>query len=316
MDEDSEDHGGPRNKKSLDGYVLAAALADLSFCCSRLGLHQEAATHCEKSLELKRGYYNFEDDACCSVITNKNLDLAGALEASGNALVECAAYAAAQRRFNEALDMKRLVYGKQHHHPKQQEQRADSPDSSASPTSTTKTPGATSAQSQQAGPALQHMKQQVYGYDRAQNSDVASTLTKLGQLAAIQGRYHMACKRYTEALDMLRAAHEGNEFHVDIAKVLALLGQCNTQAGKRHYAAAYLDQAVSVMQAVITHSYGNSTLERQNHEEVLRQICNTRDACLALLSPTEDSTTSSSGNDNDNQDRPQEEQPRQLQCSS
>lgn len=300
MDEES-DHGpsdhGPR--KSLEGYELAAALADLAHCCTRLNLHQEAATHCEKSLELKRGYYNFEDDDCCCVISNKNLDLARALEASGNALVECGAYAAAQRRFNEALDMKRLVYGKlqqqhnlqpQHYSNNTSFRRGDARDGSASPTSTTTTPGTHSfpTETHPGGPALQHMKQQVYGYDRAQNSDVASTLTKLGELASIQGRYHTARKRYTEALDMLRAARGGDEgggsseFQVDIAKVLALLGQCNAQAGKRHYAAAYLDQAVSVMQAVMATTaspYGSE--ERQNHEEILRQICGTRDACLA-----------------------------------
>ena len=285
--------------QSIDNYELAAALADLASCCAQLGLRREAAAHWERSLELKRGYYNYYDPEvrdhrhrrlCC----HKNLDLASALEVAGNAHAYCGDYVTAQRYFHEALDMKRLVYGKQQQPspPPQQEAQepscgddpgySDPPDWLGRVDSPTGTAGTMTTQQQRPSSyynpdnnnPLFGIKQQVYGYDRAQNSDVASTLTRLGQLATLQGRYHTARKRYAEALDMLRRAHHGNEFHVDIAQVLALLGQCHAaqqqQQQKQHnrptaaasstVASTYLDRAVQVMQTIVqTTPYHNIT---------------------------------------------------------
>ena len=113
--------------KSIDGYQRAVALANLGHCCTKLGRHDQAAAHGEASLELKRGYYRYEARAAggsyCS--NSQNLDLAGALEEAGQARMRCGDYVAAERHYTEALDMKRLLYGKQQQHQKHHHEALD-----------------------------------------------------------------------------------------------------------------------------------------------------------------------------------------------
>jgi len=273
-------------RASIDGYELAAALQHLGNCNARLGLHQESAKHFERSLELKRDYYNLDTcgaGSCCY----KNLDLAGALERLGNARMECAQYEASQRHFNEALDMKRLVYGKKQHEEQQQQQQSHSHQRGSTGGEERRSPTS----------AVVELKQQAYGYDRAQNADVAYTLTKLGQLAAVSGHYHAARKKYTQALEMLRQNSHLDD-HVDIAKVLGLLGHVNAVSGKPEYAKAYFDQAVNILEALMARPGGGE----RRYAEVLEKICSSRDACLPQQeppNPKEDSLTFSSSSNSE-----------------
>ena len=145
---------------------------------------------------------------------------------------------------------------------------------------------------------------------------MASTLTRLGQLAAVTGHHHAACKRYSEALTMLRHAHSRDDAnvedddgrlaagggrirpstssdledtstqHADIAKVLALLGHVHAVAGKRRYAAAYFDQAVTMME-VVRQQPGAATVDgRRRHAALLEKICQCREDAARMATTT------------------------------
>ena len=139
---------------------------------------------------------------------------------------------------------------------------------------------------------------------------MAATLTRLGQLATLQGRYHTAHKRYNEALDMLHhnsahddsGGHDSNDFvSENVAQVLALLGQCYAQQQQqtehsRHpsvsshavTAVDYLDQAVRGMRAVGQttpyHAMEDGAAVRERHLLALQQMVELREACVASCS--------------------------------
>ena len=135
-------------------YELASTLQDLGNAAFRLGDYSDARKKLEESLSLKRKYYDSnrvgatsklrgDDDDVDHRVLHRNLDLAMTLEELGRVCFVAEDYTAAKRAYNEALDLKRLVYNKQ------------------------------LVTASSVGKGKLGMKQQCYGYDRAHNSDLA-----------------------------------------------------------------------------------------------------------------------------------------------
>lgn len=278
--------------KSIHGDELAVVLANLGHCCAKLGNMAEAAEHWQEALRLKRCYYNYEATAAGGAEqSNKNLDLASALEDVGKALKALGDYIGAKNHYQEALDIKQIFYGKQ-------ESNTASPALTPLPptgdfTGEAKTPLGDPPQR-----PLRRLKRQAYGYDRAKNTDVAYTLVKLAEIAHCLGRYHKSRLRYTEALDMYQVAystadlhyHRGGTHrslpmtcesvqHVDIAKVLAQLGHVNADIGKHRHAATYFQQAVHMVDALAAAADDDAEASR-SCAEALVQIHALRQTCL------------------------------------
>jgi tetratricopeptide (TPR) repeat protein len=168
-----------RAKSTTSAADLASTLQDLGNASYQLGCLDDARFQLEEVVTLKRQHYDTE---------TKNLDIANALEDLARVCMAAGDYNSAKPNYNEALDMKRLVYGR----------------SCAALVNT--------------GTGALGMKQQVYGYDLAINSDIAFTVNKLGELAHKLGRYHNARKKFVEALVMYRASYGGQDAkHINIA---------------------------------------------------------------------------------------------------
>jgi tetratricopeptide (TPR) repeat protein len=294
----------PSSLPSIIEYELAVASSHLGRCCIALGLTEDALHHYQQELHYKRLYYNYVADGNddCSASSNEensiegshkelrniNLDLVLSIERVGEALILVGDYKAAKRHYHEALDMKRLVYGKE------QKQSGQNPNE-AQPTElvTPSVPNISSIRS------LESFKPTVYGYDRIQNTDIAHTNVQLGIICQYLRQFHKARNYYTAALSMYRAVYsKPNEYnsasinkfqkrvhgdkretfdivevksmrpptsketavesdlicnvkHIDIVKVLAQLGLVNAILNKNDFAKQYFDEASTMIRQLI-----------------------------------------------------------------
>jgi tetratricopeptide (TPR) repeat protein len=299
----TDDISSPSLCPSVIEYELAVASSHLGRCCMALGRTEDALHHYQQELRYKRLYYNYTTDgnddgsassneenrAECShkELRNVNLDLALSVERVGEALILVGDYKTAKRHYHEALDMKRLVYGKE------QQLSLLQPNDARPFESALSVPIMSSIRS------FESFKPTVYGYDLVQNTDIAFTNVQLGVICQYLRQFHKARNYYTAALSMYRAVYsEPNEYnsiphskfenqlhgdkretfdmvevrtlqpprakethvdtdlsccgkHIDIVKVLAQLGRVNAVMNKIDYANQYFDEASTMVQQLI-----------------------------------------------------------------
>jgi tetratricopeptide (TPR) repeat protein len=292
---------------SVIEYEIAVASSHLGRCCMALGLTKDALRHYQEELRFKRLYYNYTTDvnddgsassneenvAECShkELRNVNLDLALSIERVGKALILVGDYKTAKRHYHEALDMKRLVYGKEQQLLLQHPNDAQSLDSAVHAV-----PNISSIRS------FESFKPTVYGYDLIQNTDIAYTNVQLGVICHYLRQFHKARNYYAAALSMYRTVFSEpnacnsasqskfenrlhgdkretfdivevktlqppttkesqgdsdltcNVNHIDIVKVMAQLGRVNAVMNKIDYANQYFNEAITMVQQLIADS--------------------------------------------------------------
>jgi tetratricopeptide (TPR) repeat protein len=183
----------------------------------RLGRLPEAHEHLSRALEQAR-----------LLKTGPTLSLAHLLEELAAVCIDQQEYAQAKRYCSEALDMKRLVYGRHSSH--------DSNDNNNNTNEDGEHVHLPSANKM-------HLKQQMYGYDQASNSDVAHTLMQLGHCAFHLLRHHKARKFFQDALHMFQNEPGAS---VDAARALLSLGQVHAEMGRRLAARQFYEQALTL----------------------------------------------------------------------
>lgn len=239
---------------SIQGYELATTLSHLGTCCHEMADPQQAADYWQESLELKRKYYNFQattSEGGKIEQRNTNMDLAVSLERAAQALLSTGDPHTAGRYFQEALEIKRLIYGKQQQHTFLY--ATEKLTNNHSIVHKNKLPSEID-QNAIGWEVDGDMKEQVYGYDRAQNTDVAHTLVQLGRVAQAENHFHKALNRYRKAYEMYQTVyhqiHENNRsgcdakhledrYYWDMTNVLSHLCQINILLGHDHHANAY-----------------------------------------------------------------------------
>lgn len=320
---------------SVIEYELAVASSHLGRCYMELGLTEDAVNQYQQELRFKRLYYNFIADGTDDVsaasneenstegskeLRNVNLDLALSIERVAAALVLVRDYKTAKRHYHEALDMKRLVYGK--------EQRK----SLLSPNETQSSlPEAPSVPNDSSIRSLESFKPTAYGYDLIQNTDIAYTHVQLGIICQYLHQFHKARNYYTAALSMYRTIYsEPNEYnlasankfenrvhgdkretfdmievktlrpqpskqtfidtsltsthkvnHIDIAKVLAQLGLVNAILKKTNYASQYFDEASTMVRQLLADCNEELRENVMLYQTTLEIIQKEHDRCLS-----------------------------------
>jgi tetratricopeptide (TPR) repeat protein len=219
-----------------DGYLEYAwifdSYANILHCV--LQNYEEARSHYEQSLEMKRHVYGPEA---------KNTDLASTLGNLGNLEMELENYDKACSYYEQSLEMQQHVYGPE----------AKNTDLA----STLHNLGSLERKLCNYDEARLYyeqsleMKRHVYGPE-AKNTGLAKTLGNLGNLEMELENYDKACSYYDQSLEMKQHAYGPQAKNKGLAKTLGNLGILERVLGNYDKARSYYEQLFEMQR----HAYG------------------------------------------------------------
>jgi tetratricopeptide (TPR) repeat protein len=276
-----------------DGYREYAwifhSYANILHCV--LQNYEEARSHYEQSLEMKRHVYGPE---------TKNTDLASTLGNLGILESDIGSYDKARVYYEQSLEMKQHVYGPEakntdltttlnnlgelervlHNYDKarlyyeqslEMERHVYGPE--AKNTFLAKTLGNLGSLDMELGnydkarlyyEQSLEMNQHVYGPE-AKNTDLASTLRNLGELEMELGNYDKARVYYEQSLEMQRNVYGPEAKNTNLATILHTLGIVEMELGNYNTARLYYEQSLEMKQHVYDPETKNTDLAATLH---------------------------------------------------